>query len=208
MSGIVRSVNVAEVREFPYRGQTVRTGIWKLPTTERVDVGPEGIDVDAVVDRRVHGGADKAIYAYSVEDYSWWSGELGGELEPGRFGENLTTEGLDLNSARIGERWRVGTTLLEVSEPRQPCFKLGYKMGDPRFLKRFAKALRLGTYLRVVEPGQVGVGDPVEVVERPDHEVTTQMLGRAVFGERALAAKILEAPALSDGWREWAEERA
>ena len=208
MRGVVRSLNVAEVREFPYRGQTVRTGIWKLPTTDRVSVGAEGIEADAVVDRRVHGGADKAVYAYSAEDYAWWSEELGEELEPGRFGENLTTEGLDLSAARIGERWRVGSTLLEVSEPRQPCFKLGYKMGDPRFLKRFARALRLGTYLRVIEPGELGAGDPIEVVERPDHDVTAQMLGRAVFGERALAGTILEAPALGEGWREWARERA
>ncbi len=207
MSGILRSVNVAEVREFQHRGQTVRTGIWKLPTTERAGVGFEGIDGDAVVDGRVHGGVDKAVYAYSVEDYAWWADELGEPLEPGRFGENLTTEGLDLSAARIGERWRVGTTLLEVSEPRQPCFKLGHKMGDPKFLRRFAKALRLGTYLRVIEAGEIGAGDEIEVVERPDHDVTAQMLGRAVFGERELLPTILEAPALGDGWRQWAELR-
>lgn len=208
MRRVVRSVNVAVVREFPYRGQTVRTGIWKLPTTDRVTVGFEGIAVDTVVDSRVHGGADKAVYAYSVEDYAWWSEELGEELEPGRFGENLTTEGIDLSTTRIGDRWKVGSTLLEASEPRQPCFKLAHKMGDPGFIRRFAKALRLGTYLRVIQPGEIGAGDGIEVVERPDHEVTVQFLGRAGLGESELASQVLAAPALSAAWRQWAEERS
>jgi len=204
----VRSVNVAVVREFPHRGRTVRTGIWKLPAAGPVKVGAEGIEGDAVVDRRYHGGLDKAVYAYAAEDYEWWSEELGEDLEPGRFGENLTTEGIDLVGARIGDRWRVGTALLEVSEPRTPCYKLAYKMGDRRFIKRFAKALRLGAYLRVVEPGEIGAGDAIELVERPQHDVTVQLLGRAMLGERDLAADVLAAPALSEKLRSWAEDRS
>ena len=204
----VRSVNVAVVREFPHRGGTVRTGIWKLPAAGPVKVGAEGIEGDAVVDRRYHGGLDKAVYTYAAEDYEWWSEELGEDLEPGRFGENLTTEGIDLVGARIGDRWRVGTALLEVSEPRTPCYKLACKMGDRRFIKRFAKALRLGAYLRVVEPGEIGAGDAIELVERPQHDVTVQLLGRAMLGERDLAADVLAAPALSEKLRSWAEDRS
>ena len=108
----------------------------------------------------------------------------------------------------IGERWRVGTALLEVSEPRQPCSKLGAKMGDQRFVRAFARALRLGTYLRIIEPGDVGAGDPIEVVERPDHEVTIGLLSRVLFEDSTLGPRILAADKLTDGWRAHGEKLA
>ncbi len=206
--GRLLSVNVAEAREIQHRGRAVRTGIWKLPVAGRASVGVEGIKGDAIVDRRFHGGADKAVYAYSAEDYGWWAGELDQELEPGRFGENLTVEGIGLIQARVGDRWRIGDVLLEVSEPRLPCYKLGIKMEDPRFVRRFAKALRLGAYLRVIEAGEVAQGDAIEILERPDHGVTMELMGRSALEDRGLAATVLEAPALSAAWRAWAEERA
>jgi MOSC domain-containing protein YiiM len=203
----VASVNLADVRLIMINGEPVKTGIFKLPADRRVAVGPEGLDGDRQVDLSVHGGTEKAVYAYGAGDYEWWEDELGRELEPGTFGENLTVSGLDPSHAEIGERWRVGSTLLEVSEPRQPCSKLGAKMGDPRFVKRFARALRLGAYLRVIEPGDVGAGDPVEVVDRPGHGITIETLGRIAFGDRELIARALEAPALSPQWRRWLEGR-
>jgi MOSC domain-containing protein YiiM len=186
----------------------VRTGIWKLPAEGPIHAGAEGLDGDAVVDRRYHGGIDKAVYAYSVEDYAWWSEQLGEELEPGRFGENLTTEGIDLLDARIGDRWRVGEALLEVSEPRIPCFKLGVRMGNLGFVKQFARALRLGAYLRVLEPGELGAGDPIALVQRPGHEVTVELVGRARLEDPQLARRLLAAPELSTAWRSWAERAA
>lgn len=207
-SGRLLSVNVAEMRLLQINGSPVKTGIYKLPVEGRLAVGDEGLLDDRQADRTVHGGPDKALYSYGSEDYEWWSGELGREAEPGLFGENMTVAGLDPSNAVIGERWRVATALLEVSEPRQPCSKLAAKMGDPRFVRRFAKALRLGAYLRVLEPGEIGAGDRIEVVERPTHEVSVRMLGRIAFGERELAARALEAPALSASWRQWLEERA
>lgn len=207
--GRLRSVNVAEPREIRHRGRTVRTGIFKHPANGRVQIGADGLAGDAVVDRKYHGGVDKAVYAYSVEDYAWWAAELGRELGPGCFGENMTTEGLDLVGAVVGERWRIGDVLLEVSEPRTPCYKLAIKMGgDMRFVKRFARALRLGAYLRVIEVGAIGAGDEVEIVDRPRHGVTVGMLGRIVLGgERELADAALAAPALSDGWRATLREK-
>lgn len=207
-SARVLSVNVAKIREIPYRGGTVRTGIWKLPVGGRMAVGAEGLAADVQADRRFHGGLDKAVYAYSVEDYGWWERGAGIETYPGLFGENLTIEGLDLVGALVGERWRVGSALLEVSEPRQPCFKLGVKMGDMRFVRSFAKALRLGAYLRVIEPGELGAGDEIEIVSVPEHDVTVQVLGRVAFGERELAPAALAAPALSEAWRGFLEEKA
>lgn len=206
-SGQLLSVNVARMRLMMLNGQPVKTGIYKHPAAGRLRVAAECIEGDQQADREVHGGRDKAVYAYATEDYAWWSAELERGCEPGLFGENLTTKGLEPSTATIGERWRIGDVLLEVSEPRQPCSKLATKMEDSRFVKRFARALRLGAYLRVIEAGELGAGDPVEVVERPDHGVTIDLLGRIAFGERDLAARALRAPELSSGWRSWLEAR-
>jgi MOSC domain-containing protein YiiM len=158
----VASVNVGQVRTVEWRERQVTTGIWKSPVDRRVPVRGVNIAGDDQADRRVHGGTDKAVYAYALEDYDWWSATTG-PLAPGTFGENLTTEGLDLAACRIGDRWRVGSVVLEVAQPRQPCFKLGIRMGDDAFPGRFAEAGRPGAYLRIVSPGDVGAGDAITV---------------------------------------------
>lgn len=156
-------MNVGGVRTIEWYGRAVTTGIWKAPVDGRVAVQGVNLVGDDQADRRVHGGPDKAVYAYSVEDYAWWSRELGHELGPATFGENLTVEGIDLNQLLIGARWRVGRTELEVSQPRQPCFKLGIRMDDVGFPDRFIAAERFGAYLRIVTEGDVGAGDPITV---------------------------------------------
>ena len=138
-----------------------------------------------------------AVYAYAREDLDGWAAELGTPLRNGVFGENLTTEGVDVTNAVIGERWLVGTVELEVCQPRQPCSKLGLRFGNPKMVKMFAQASRPGAYLRIVSEGELGVGDAVEVVSRPDHGVTIAMVSDAVFKDRSLAARVLEAPQLS-----------
>jgi MOSC domain-containing protein YiiM len=197
------SVNVGRPRPISYRGKQVKTGIWKEPVDGRVAVRGVNVEGDEQADRKVHGGVDKAIYAYSREDYEWWEGELSRSMEPGTFGENLTTSGVDLNEAVIGERWRVGSAVLEVSEPRFPCFKLGVKMGTQGFIKRFAKARRPGTYLRIVEEGEIGAGDQIEVIERPEHGVTIGEFAEAYLGDRDGLERVLTADRLSDSWRSW-----
>jgi len=204
----VDSVNVGRPKLLLINGQPNKTGIDKQPTDGPVELRDDAVAGDAVVDREYHGGYDKAVYAYASEDYAWWSGELGRELGPGAFGENLTTSGIAIAEARIGERWRVGSALLEVSEPRQPCSTLGAKMGDQRFVRRFAKALRLGTYMRIIEPGVVAAGDAIDVVDRPDHEVTVGLLGRVLFEDSSLGPQILAASALTDAWRAHGERLA
>jgi MOSC domain-containing protein YiiM len=202
------SVNVARMRLIVLNGETVKTGIYKYPVEDRVQVTDEQVGSDRQADYSVHGGYDKAVYAYANEDYRWWSGELGGrDVEPGLFGENLTTAGIDLSAAEVGSRWRVGTALLEVSEPRIPCSKLAYKMEDPRFVKRFAQANRPGAYLRIIEPGELGSGDPIEVVFEPGNGVTMALFSRAALGDRSLVPKVLEAKALAPETRQWAEGR-
>jgi MOSC domain-containing protein YiiM len=163
----VISVNVARRRTLERRGRRQQTGLWKLPVEGPVAVGELGLEGDFQADRRVHGGPDKAVYAYAREDLAWWEDQLGRELGAGFFGENLTLEGVDVSGARVGERWEVGTALLEVTEARGPCWKLQAKVGEPRFVKRFAEAGRPGAYLRVVRPGEVGAGDTVQVVSVP-----------------------------------------
>ncbi len=173
----VVSVNVGEVRTVEWYGRAVTTGIWKSPVDGRVAVRGVNLAGDDQADRRVHGGPDKAVYAYALEDYAWWSGELGRELEPATFGENLTVEGLDLGALVIGTRWLVGSTELEVSQPRQPCFKLGIRMDDAEFVDRFDEAARFGAYLRIVREGDVGAGDEITVLPRAEG-ITVVELGR------------------------------
>ena len=159
----VVSVNVAQLRTLTVNGRELQTGIFKQPVEGRVAVGELGLEGDVQADRRVHGGIDQAVYAYAIEDVEWWEAELGRELGPGFFGENLTLRGVDVNAAEPGDRWKAGGVTLEVTFPRQPCQKLATKAGEPKFVKRFAKAGRPGMYLRVVEPGDVAAGDPVEL---------------------------------------------
>jgi len=166
MRASVLSVNIAEPRIIRWRGKDVRTGIFKEPVDGPVRASGSSLEGDLQADRRVHGGEVKAIYAYAREDYDWWERELGRELPPGTFGENLTVRGIDVTGAETGERWRVGSALLEITEPRLPCFKLGVKMGDNRFLKRFTAAGRPGKYLRIVEEGELRAGDAVEIAPR------------------------------------------
>ncbi|MDY7088032.1 MAG: MOSC domain-containing protein [Actinomycetota bacterium] len=175
--GKVLSVNVGVARPNPAKRDTGLTGIDKLPVDHAVDVrapGPKttglhsGVVGDPIGDIRHHGGDDQAVYAYSREDYDWWEASLGRSLPAGMFGENMTTAGLDLNRTLIGEVWRVGDVLeLQPTFGRIPCATFQAKMGEKQWLKRFAREARTGAYLRVVTPGPLRAGDPIEIVHRP-----------------------------------------
>jgi MOSC domain-containing protein YiiM len=148
------------------------------------------------------------VYAYARESYAWWEGELGWELVPGTFGENLTLEGVEVDEALIGERWEIGTTVLAVTAPRIPCVKLATRVGDPKFVKRFAQARRPGAYLRIVQEGELRAGDEVRVALRPEHGVTIALVNEALLHDHSLAARILQAPQLHARARAWALEQA
>ncbi|SDY93107.1 MOSC domain-containing protein YiiM [Geodermatophilus africanus] len=171
-----------------------RSGIDKRPVPGRVAVHPLGLDGDVQVNRKYHGGEGQAVYAYAQEDADWWSAELDRELPAGRFGENLRTTGVDLTGAVLGERWRVGTALLEVTACRIPCANFERFWGVPKLVRRFTAHGASGAYLRVLETGDVGAGDAVEVVARPDHGVTVGLLFRATTTQRHRLPEI--APAL------------
>jgi MOSC domain-containing protein YiiM len=208
VAGRVESVNVGEPRPVEVGGHTVWTAIWKSPVEGRVPLRGVNLRGDDQADRTVHGGPDKAVYAYAIEDTEWWERQLGGPLGAGVFGENLTVRGLPVSEAVIGERWAVGSAVLEVAQPRLPCFKLGLRMGDPRFLKRFAAAGRPGAYLRVVREGDLGAGDQIDVLSRPAHAVTSALVARALLGAPQLLGAALQAPELPSGLRGWMQERA
>ena len=166
--GRVASVNVGTPREIVVGERHIRTSIWKDPVPGRVAIRGVNLDGDDQSDRRVHGGERKAVYAYAREDLDWWGATLGRQLVSGTFGENLTTSGIDVSGARIGERWQVGTALLEVTQPRLPCYKLEARMDRPGFITEFIDGGRPGAYLRIVEAGEVGAGDGVRVMSRPE----------------------------------------
>jgi MOSC domain-containing protein YiiM len=207
VEGRLLSVNVGTVRQIELAGQARTTAIWKLPVSGRVAVRGVNLAGDDQADRRVHGGPDKAVYAYAREDYAWLERQLDRTLDPGMFGENLTTEGIDLTDALVGERWRVGSAVLQVTSPRVPCWKLGARMGDPRFPARFAAAGRPGAYLAILEQGALGAGDRIQVIHRPGHGVTVGLVAASYHRDHRLAASILAAPELAEAWRRWAEHQ-
>jgi MOSC domain-containing protein YiiM len=203
------SVNVGRPAQLSVRrGRPLMSAIGKAPVEGRLRV--EGVNVagDEQADRRVHGGPDKAVYAYAVEDAAFWSGELGRELGPGAFGENLTTSGLDVSGAVVGERWRIGSVELEVCQPRLPCSKLALRLGEPQMVKRFAQASRPGAYLRIAAEGSLGAGDPVEVLSRPDHGITVRDVSDAILLDETLLERAAGAPELPRELAAWMLSRA
>ena len=207
MGGRLLSVNVGTPREIEWQGRRVSTSIWKAPVGGRVALRGVNVHGDDQADRSVHGGIDKAVYAYAREDEEWWEAELGRPIDLGGFGENLTTEGVDVTGAVIGERWAIGTVVLEVSQPRMPCSKLGARMGDPSFPPRFAAAGRPGAYLRIIREGELAAGDEIRVVDRPGHGFTIADVADIYHRDRGRAHALLDVPELASGWRTWALKR-
>jgi MOSC domain-containing protein YiiM len=205
--GTVLSVNVGQVAEFR-AGRARHSAIVKAPTPGRVAVRGVNVEGDDQADRNVHGGPDQAVYAYARESYAWWEGELGRKLAPGTFGENLTLENVDVDGALIGEQWAIGSVLLAVTAPRIPCLKLATRIGEPAFVKRFAAARRPGAYLRILEEGELGAGDAVEVVSRPSHDVTVRLVNEAWLFDHSLLPRLIETgDALAERGRAFLAER-
>ncbi|HTH85560.1 MOSC domain-containing protein [Mycobacterium sp.] len=213
----VLTVNLAHPRENPDKGAEA-TGIDKRPTDEAVAVrapGPmhdgvgSGLIGDWIGNTEVHGGDDQAVYAYARGDLDIWQLELDREIGNGAFGENLTTEGVDVTGARIGERWQVGSNglVLEVARPRVPCRTFAAWLAIQGWIKTFTNAAIPGAYLRVIAPGTVRAGDSIVVVDRPDHDVTIGLVFRAITLEPTLLPRILEADALPDPMRQQALRR-
>lgn len=205
----VLSVNIAKrIHTGDWTGSEGRTGIDKGPVSGPVELKDNCVAGDSVIDRKAHGGYDKAVYAYSVEDAKWWEGVIGRELRNGSFGENLTVQGIDLNSSLIGERWNVGSCILEVSEPRIPCRVFAGFWDRPTLIKEFTDARRSGTYLRIIEEGKVSAGDEIKVISKPDHKISVLDIFEAKAGNREKIQEIIKVRELSEKYLEWAKKIA
>ncbi|UOE21785.1 MOSC domain-containing protein [Thermobifida halotolerans] len=202
-TGTVLSVNVGLPVPAEWAGRLRRTAIDKRPVTGRRRVHPLGLDGDGQADTANHGGRDQAVYAYAREELDLWQERLGRPLRDGMFGENLTTRGVEVSRALIGERWRVGTALLEVTLPRVPCGTFQNWLGERGWVRRFTEEARTGAYLRVVEEGDLAAGDRVVVEHRPDHGIDLASAFRA-RRERdvALLRRVVELPGSAAEWRE------
>ncbi len=191
-----RVTAVCVVHEIiPNPGETPDvTAIDKRPRAGRLEVADLGFVLDTQVDRRYHGGPEQALYAYADEDAAWWARELGRDVPPGLFGENLRVGGVEVSRAEVGERWRLGAgegaVVVEVTAPRTPCMTFQKRLDEPRWIKRFTRAGLPGAYLRVVTPGTLGAGDAVRVEHRPGHGVTVADL---LAGGGTAALRLLEA---------------
>ena len=197
--GRVISVNVGLPRQISVRrGRPLMSSIFKDPVEGRVRATGANLEGDRQADLTVHGGADKAVYAYASEDIAWWAELLERpEVGPGWFGENLTTEGVDVTHSVVGERWRIGDAEFEVSQPRLPCSKLGIRFGEGRMVKGFARASRPGAYLRILVEGTVGAGDAIELLHRPEHGVTVELVSKAFLLDPSLQPEAAKAPELA-----------
>ena len=208
-TGCLLSINIA--RESMAQNWTEsgnRTGIHKISTPGPIRFADNCVQGDTVVDRKHHGGYDMAVYAYAREDAVWWEAQIGREIVYGQFGENLTTEGIDVTGALIGERWRIGEVVLEVSAPRIPCRVFSGFWDRPTLIKEFTEANRPGAYLRIIEEGTAAAGATIEVIYKPDHAITIGDLFAAKSGERSKITEIAKVAELSDSYREWAERVA
>lgn len=207
----VISVNLGLPRPVPYQGGVVSTGIYKDPVAGRVWVRRLNLDGDGQADLKVHGGEYKAVYAYPVEHYAFWQRELGrNDFAHGRFGENLTVEGMIEDAVYPGDVYRIGEALLQVSQPRSPCFKLGIRMGDAQFPARFAAANRTGFYLRVLEEGRVQAGNAIERVRQAKELISVRdafRLRHGGGGTRAEYERAARLDAFAPSWRAAFEKR-
>ena len=195
------SVNVGLPRTVIWKGQPVTTGIFKEPVEGRVKLSWLNLAGDKQADLSVHGGLSKAVYVYPAEHYAYWQQEF-----PGMFGENLTTHGLLEDTVHIGDRLRIGSAELIVTEPRMPCYKLALKFGRDDIIKRFLRSGRSGFYLAVLQEGEVGAGDEVEFIKRPPHQVTVADIVRLYVKEKdnlELLQRVVQVDALSESWRDY-----
>ncbi len=201
----VLSVNVGLPREVVWKGKTVTTGIFKEPVEERIAMRTLNLDGDRQADLTVHGGADKAVYAYASEHYVYWKGELPDrELPWGMFGENLTTEGLLEDAVNIGDQFRIGSAKVAVTQPRMPCYKLAVKFGRDDIIRRFLQSGRTGFYFAVLEEGIVEAGDKIELIVRDKNNVAVADISRLYVSEKEnveLMRRAVEVEALPESWR-------
>lgn len=207
--GKLLSINVAAIiHHEDWAGSVGKTGIDKRPKLGRVSLENDAVEGDQVLDTKNHGGKDQAVYAYAREDADWWEKEIGLEINNGRFGENLTTQDIDVTNAIVGEKWAIGTCILQVTMPRIPCKVFQGFWQRPNLIKEFTQAQRPGAYLKIIQEGYVSAGDDIRVFDIPQHGITIKDLFMAKSGERSKIKDINQIPGLALKFKEWSEKIA
>jgi MOSC domain-containing protein YiiM len=205
------SVSVGRPQDVTWRGQAVRSSIWKTPVEGRIPVSKLNLEGDQQSDLTVHGGVDKAVYVYPREHYAAWQSELSElDFSWGAFGENLTTEGLIEDQIQIGDRLRVGSAEFIVTQPRMPCYKLGVRFDRPDMVKRFLHSKRSGFYLAVLREGEVGAGDAIEFIDRQTSGVTVTDIVNLYIADSVnqdMLRRAAEVPALPESWKDYFRQR-
>lgn len=205
------AVSVSMGKEVPYLGKTVSMGIFKEPVSGRVMLRALNLDGDRQVDLEGHGGIYKAACVYTTENYEHWKRELGrNDFKVPQFGENFTVEGMLEDRIHVGDVFRVGKALVEVTQPRVPCYRLGIKLADPHFPKKFLQSCRVGFYFRVLEEGEVGTGDAIDLVSNDPEQMSVRKVCHLYYFDRDNledCQKAVRIKALSPGWREGFEDR-
>ena len=207
----LHSINVSPIKEIEHKGRSLTTGIFKEPVAGRVHLGSLNLDGDRQADLNAHGGPNRAVYVYSLENYAHWQQELGrDDFAHGQFGENFTVDGMLEDRVHVGDTFRVGSAVVQITQPRVPCQKLAIKMHSPSFIKAFLKSCRVGFYLRVIEEGDVETGDAIELVSQDLEKMTVHDICHLYyFDPNNLDAceRAIRIESLSPGWRDGFEER-
>lgn len=202
----ILSINVGLPRKVLFKGREVATGIFKEPVQDRVNLRKLNLDGDGQADLTVHGGIDKAVYAYPSEHYEYWRQELPGTALPwGMFGENFTTEGLREDTVNIGDQFQIGSAKVMATQPRMPCYKLGIKFGRTDIIRRFLASGRSGFYFRVIQEGEVGSGDSIELISRDKNNVTVKDIVRLFVHDNQdieTLQRVAKLDPLPEGWRD------
>lgn len=207
---ILESVNIGEITELNHANGTVKSGIFKTPTEKIVKITHNGISGDAQADLKAHGGRDKIVCVYPFEHHDWWDKELHINFLPGYAGENFTTNGLIEDTVCIGDQYQIGTAILEVSQPRQPCYKLAARHGDKSIAKKVQQAGKTGFYFRCIQEGNVQVGDELELIQRPNSEFTIEKANHLMHIDKMNIQhmqKFVNLETLSESWKKYFNKR-
>lgn len=204
-TGTVVAVSVGGLKDVVHNGRQTQTGIWKSPVDGRVGLRDHAVEGDSIANLDNHGGEHKAVYVYSTDDSKWWRSERGRIVLPGAMGENLTVSDVSASAANVGDRWAIGSAVLEVAGPRTPCFKLGLRHDDQDIVEEFRNSLRWGAYMRIITEGDVGQGDEVTITPALEPTVSCQEIARIYHSERHRAAELLTVPRIAPEWIRFAE---
>ncbi len=199
-TGSVLAVSVGELREVVHNGRRTQTGIWKSPVPGRVALRDNAVEGDSIANLDNHGGEHKAVYVYSTDDSRWWRSEHGRIVLPGAMGENLTVSDVSASTANVGDRWTIGSAVLEVAGPRTPCFKLGLRHDDQDIVEEFRNSLRWGAYMRIISEGDVGQGDEISIRPTAEPTLSCAEIARIYHSERSRASELLTIRSIAPEW--------